>query len=351
MEYYAFTTQGLESITAREVEYALPDAVVTRARGGIVRFTYSGEQAPLLRLGTTEDVYAYIADGTVSRERKGKHDVARRLAASPHWHEAVGAARALKRKDVKRITFRVVSQRPGGDLAYRRADVQRTAADAVQAMFPRWKEVEDDSHLEIWVLQDDEYILAGVRLSDRRMRHRTYKVAHIGASLKPTIACSMAWLTNPEPNDIFLDPMCGAGTILIERAYCMPYLIASGGDADAGALAAARDNLLSVRRPVSLTRWDATHLPVPDGTVSRIASNLPFGKQHSEPEDLRALYTRFLREADRVLEPGGRMVLLTSQSELLRDILRGRRRLRYTETYRLTVLGTRATIYCIDASY
>ena len=36
MEYYAFTTQGLESITAREVEYALPDAVVTRARGGIV---------------------------------------------------------------------------------------------------------------------------------------------------------------------------------------------------------------------------------------------------------------------------------------------------------------------------
>ena len=92
MEYYAFTTQGLESITAREVEYALPDAVVTRARGGIVRFTYSGEQAPLLRLGTTEDVYAYIADGTVSRERKGKHDVARRLAASPHWHEAVGAA-------------------------------------------------------------------------------------------------------------------------------------------------------------------------------------------------------------------------------------------------------------------
>ena len=350
MEYYAFTTFGLERITAREVEYALPDAVVSRARGGIVRFSYSGDPVLLLRLGTTEDVYAYIADGTVSRERKGKHDVARKLAASPHWHEAVGVARELKRKGVKRITYRVVSQRPGGDLAYRRADVQRTAADAIQAMFPRWKEVEDNAHLEIWVLQEDEYILCGVRLSDRRMRHRTYKTAHIAASLKPTIACAMAWLTRPEPNDIFLDPMCGAGTILIERAYCMPYLIASGGDSDAEAVDATRQNLGAVKRPVSLSQWDAQRLPIPDGTVSRIATNMPFGKQHGAGADLRGMYTRFMREADRVLEPGGRIVLLSSQAGLVRNVLRRHRRLRDEETYQIAVLGTRATIFCIDAA-
>jgi 23S rRNA G2445 N2-methylase RlmL len=351
MEYYAFTTPGLESITVREVKYALPDAVISRGRPGIVRFSYPGDVPPLLHLGTTEDVFALIAEGLVSRDRKGKHDVARRVSASPHWHEAVGAARELKRKGVKRITFRVVSQRPRGDLAYRRSDVQRTVADAVQGLFPRWKEVVDNAHLEIWVWQSDEYILAGVRLSDRRMRHRTYKVAHIGASLKPTVACGMAWLTHPEPNDIFIDPMCGAGTILIERAYCMPYLMANGGDVDPEAISAASENLYSVNRPVSLSRWDATKLPIPSRTVSRIACNLPFGRAHSASEDLRGLYSRFMREADRVLEPGGRMVLMTSQTGLLRNALRRYGRLRCDEDYQVIVLGTRATIFCIDAAY
>lgn len=351
MEYYAFTTPGMEKITKREIEYALPDAVVARGRPGIVKFSYPGDYPPLLHLGTTEDVFALIADGLVSRERKGKHDIARRVTASPNWHEAVGAARELKRKGVKRITYRVVSQRPRGELAYRRADVKGTVADAVQALFPRWKEVEDNAHLEIWVWQSDEYIISGVRLSDRRMRHRTYKVAHIGASLKPTVACGMAWLTHPQPNDIFIDPMCGAGTILIERAYCMPYLIATGGDANPEAIDAASENLLNVKRQLSVTQWDATRLPIPSRTVSRIASNLPFGRQLSASDDLRGLYTRFMREADRVLEPGGRMVLMTSQTGLLRTVLRRYGRLRCDESYQVSVLGTRATIFCIDAAY
>ena len=79
--------------------------------------------------------------------------------------------------------------------------------------------------LDIWaeVHGDDGYI--SVKLSPNDMAQRPYKQAHIPASLKPTLAYSMVRLSRPHPEDVFLDAMCGAGTILLERALHQTVLL------------------------------------------------------------------------------------------------------------------------------
>ena len=50
---------------------------------------------------------------------------------------------------------------------------------------------EEGAHLEIWLRVMGKRAICGVRLSDQRMRHRTYKLEHFPASLRPTMAAAM----------------------------------------------------------------------------------------------------------------------------------------------------------------
>src|SRR5262249_39951081 len=160
-----------------------------------------------------------------------------------------------------------------------------------------------------WLTIDGATAVCGLRLSDRTMRHRSYKLEHLPASLRPTLAAAMVRLAGAGPNHVVLDPMCGAGTILAEQFELarQPRLVPRhvwGGARDAAALRAATPNL----RPLGqafLARWDATRLPLADQSVDRIISNPPFGKQLGRPEDIGPLYRQALREYDRVLRPGG----------------------------------------------
>ena len=38
------------------------------------------------------------------------------------------------------------------------------------------------------------------------MRHRTYKVEHFRASLRPTMAAALAWLADLKPKQVVVDP-------------------------------------------------------------------------------------------------------------------------------------------------
>jgi 23S rRNA G2445 N2-methylase RlmL len=158
------------------------------------------------------------------------------------------------------------------------------------------------------------------------MRHRTYKLEHRPASLRPTIAAAMIRLAQAKPQHMILDPMCGAGTILAEQAIAAGAVRAAhapllGGDLDAVAVRAAAVNLRRLGT-VHLACWDARCLPLAPASVDRIISNPPFGKQLSSPAAIGSLYQRMVLEYDRVLRPGGLAVLLVSEPTVLRAAAR-----------------------------
>ncbi|HEY6395765.1 MAG TPA: methyltransferase domain-containing protein, partial [Candidatus Binataceae bacterium] len=171
-----------------------------------------------------------------------------------------------------------------------------------------------------------------------------YKVAHRRASLRPSIAAALAWLSEPAEDDIVLDPFCGAGTVLIERAHLGRYRMLYGSDNDAAALEAARANAGPRFKPIQLERWDAGALPLANASIRKVITNLPWGISYGSHGDNRRLYPTWIAELNRVLDSKGLMVLLTAEWHLMRE-LTAKRRLNPIKTLRVSILGSPAAIY------
>lgn len=90
------------------------------------------------------------------------------------------------------------------------------------------------------------------------------------------------------------------------------------GDIRPEALTAVTTNVGNKYKPIELKEWDARDLPFENESIDKIVCNLPFGKQIGSEEENKELYGAFLGEVTRLLRPGGRAVLLTSDVFLLK---------------------------------
>lgn len=351
--FVAQTMPGIERIAAAEIGERDPTAHLLgtrsyRHQNGIVLFSAHGDPRSLLQLRTTEDVFFLVTHAAeIPTDRTGLEVLAKSLREARSFEAGLRCHRELQGANRGRTTFRVVV-RLQGHHAYRRSDVQRVVEGAIHARYPRWRLVDDRAWLEIWVTVLGREAFFGLRLSDETMRQRTYKHEHLPASLRPTVAAAMVRLSEPRPDDVFLDPMCGAGTILIERALAGRYRLLLGGDRGTDAVRVARGNVGPRYKPIEVRQWDATALPLDDASVDKLVSNLPFGEQIGSHEQNRALYPKLLAELVRVVRPGGRLVLLTGERALIRHVISGWRALRLRETYDVLLLGKSATIYVLD---
>jgi 23S rRNA G2445 N2-methylase RlmL len=307
-----------------EVGRRLPGVEITRTferfdrRTSLVLFRYGGAPRDLLGLRTIEDAFALIAElRHLPSGQAGLRAVRAALGSGRALDRALALAFQVRPRRRGKTTFRVIARQAGAP-GFRRVDLQRAAERGLLDRFPAWRLVEDEAQIEVWVSLVGSTLIAGLRLSDNTMRQRAYRRTNLPASLKPTVARAMVLLSNPQAEDVFLDPMCGSGTILIERAQAARYRLLWGGDIDPTAVQATRDNLGPRYQPIDIRQWDARHLPLQSGSVSALVTNLPFGKQIGTGEDNRSLYPALLAEWSRVLGERGRMVLLGAERRLLR---------------------------------
>jgi 23S rRNA G2445 N2-methylase RlmL len=227
-------------------------------------------------------------------------------------------------------------------------DAGQAIESALQKAMPRgMRRVKDDADVEIWLWLSGGEALIGLRLSDASMRHRTYKREHLPASLRPTLAAAMCMLSRPTEQDIVLDPLCGAGTILIERGLMAPYDRIIGGDIHSEAVQVARRNAKVAEMVVSWQNWDARKLPLENASVTRILSNLPFGKQLGSHRENIDLYNQLSQEFARVLDPKGLMVTLTSEDRLWDEML-SKYGWKIIKKQVLVVLGQPASIFVTE---
>jgi 23S rRNA G2445 N2-methylase RlmL len=315
---------GLEPVASDEITRDL-GGEVKRTAPGLVVFRLADIDPALLQLRTVEDVFL-LAWGTdqLTYRADDLDRIRRWTAREVDWARLLRLHHAIRPKPRAKPTYRLVAQMSGTH-GYRRIDARKALARGLEGKLPAsWRHAEENAAVEIWLTIHEATAICGLRLSDRTMRHRTYKLEHIAASLRPTLAAAMVRLAEIKPGQTVLDPMCGAGTILAEvltdaQAQQIPLQV-WGGDIDAAALRAAESNLRRLGQ-ARLTRWDAAQLPLDDHSVDRLISNPPFGKQLGTPNQMEALYQRMAAEYHRVLRPHGRAVLLVSDFPLLKKPL------------------------------
>jgi tRNA (guanine6-N2)-methyltransferase len=360
MLYALQTIPGLGTLAWREAEAALaegaergPKLVGIKAvpgRDDIVLFAHKGGPRRLLGLRASEDAFAVAARAyRVAPDERGLRQIYAAVrnsedtqSALDAWRRATGARSSAGKPQGG--TFRVIA-RSVGRQKFMRRDVGRAVSDAVRDSWPgTWRPVDEDADLEIWATLVEQELICAIRLSDASMRQRG-KTRHLPASLRPALAAAMVALTEPERDDIFVDPMAGAGTLLVERAAAGPFAEIHGGDLSTDAVNAMKENVRGIKGTVVTSRWDARRLPFEDGSVDKVAVNLPFGKQVSNAAQLPELYRASLAEIARVLRSGGRLVALAGDARALESARAAAARvLRPGPRHRVIVLGQNAMI-------
>ncbi len=327
---YAMTHGGIEAIAADEITRDLGGEVKKTSRGLVV-FRVNELTDAVLSLRTTEDVYLLAwGSGSLTYTAEDLDMIRTWTARKADWDHLFKLHHKIRPKTKGRPTYHIVCQMQG-EHGFRRADARDAFIAGLEGAIPHgWQYSNENAWLEFWLTIRSKTAVCGIRLSDRTMRHRTYKLDHVAASLRPTVAAAMVRLAGIGPAMTVLDPMCGAGTILAEaidlarkrgKAGRVRVL---GGDIDPNAVFVTSQNLEKLG-PADLARWDATALPLETESVDRIVSNPPFGKQLSSIDQIGPLYEAASLEWDRVLRPGGRAVLLAMEHEGLRRTLQARR--------------------------
>ena len=355
LTYLAHTQPGFEVIAADEIGRRLEDVRIRDTRvvadkNGMVLFDSDGDVRDLMALRTVEDLFVVVATlGDLPSSREALRRLETAAVRATTVEAGVNLVRQVQpgRGGRGKLRFRVVA-RQVGQTAFRRVDAQRAVERGIAARADRQWRLEEEGALEFWLTLFPHEALLALRLSDERMRQRDYKIENLPASLRPSAAAALVWLTHPQPDDVFLDPMCGAGTCLIERAQAGRYKLLLGGDVREEAVAVALRNIGPRYKPIEVRRWDARRLPLDTSSVSACAVNLPFGKQIGTHEENRTLYPAFLDEMARVLKGGARLVALTGDTRTFGAALQHTNRFVRRTVYPVRVLGQPAKVYVLD---
>lgn len=310
---FALTTRGLEPVCADEMA-ALAGVTVDEVAYRRVGANCTAPLVPLLGLRTVDDVFLDVATWPgIARQRSTLVRLSE-LGAQLGLHEAV--ARCAEVRDISRSPSFSVTANFVGKRNYSTAEIKQACAEGV-AQRTGWTYTPDDveADLNVRVFIERDVAFVGVRLGKRPLHRRVYKQSHVPGSLKPPVAAALLALAGVEPGMRVLDPCCGAGTILIEAA--LGGAVAQGGDSDVGVVAAAQANAVAAGVTIDAQGWDARALPVGDGSVDRVVSNLPWGREVQLDATLDVFYRRACAEMRRVLAPGGQIAVLTSLPHLV----------------------------------
>jgi len=342
--YFATLIAGLEPIVVDELGERLPGASFLGATRGKVFFSATGPPQDALELLTIENLFAYVDQLTgLPSSREG-------LQAIEEWAAGLDLTSALTLHHElngvpERPSFRITAQR-SGEHAYNSLEIAAAAGAGVVRHYG-WDVDLVGYDCDVRVYVTDDTALAGLRLSPEAL-HRRARVRHAAASLNATVAHAMCRLTQPTAGEVVVDPMCGAGTLLIERARLAEPALMIGGDVSVKPLEAAETNFDAAEVDAQLLCWDARRLPLARASVDALICNLPWGRRIGSHRSNRHLYPGFVRELARVLRPGGTAALLTQEKRLITRLLgRSSPPLQLLREDHLSLSGTHPAIYLV----
>lgn len=317
--------------------------IITRKPQRII-FQYMGNTKELLSLRTAECLFLLIKHlPNMTRSRRSLTAISSSLSRY-NFTQAISCCRQVGLSIRKRVLFRVIS-RMSGYRNFQKRDLQQIVERSL--IDKGWYLSESDTGLDVWAEIHGEDGYLSVRLSKPDMSQRSYKQVQVPHTLKPTVAYSMVRLSKPHPDDIFLDPMCGAGTILLERAFSGRYRYLLGGDISEEAIYATIKNFGRQHQPRQFFHWDSEVLPIQPGSVDKIVCNLPIDGLGTTTTDLYHHYQRFLKQFESAIKPGGNMVLLSMQSAPLNRLLKNQNKLKTRQQVGININGKKGRIFVV----
>lgn len=300
-----------------------------RPLGGL-RFAYGGSTRALKRLRSVVAVYA-----------SAYFDVPRPKALLGHQY----FSRLLRLIEEVRAQDDFASFRFGA--AGRETAVFARLAEAIEeASGLRHDPQEGELLLRVARAEDGWEVLA--RLTPRPLSARSWRKCNLAGGLNATLAYAMLRLGGVRESDRVFNPMCGSGTLLIERAALGPVRQLVGADLDPAAIACARENVTaSGARDIELGVLDVVEAELPARAFDLIVADVPWGDAVGSHAANATLYPAFLRAMAHVSSKHARLVLLTHDIALFERTLSEQERWQTREVVRAAHGGHHPRAYLL----
>lgn len=341
---YASTfISGLQDVVPAMLAHSLPRAEIQRLLDGMVIYRTGAGPGALAALRFTNNTFEVLRTfDRLGRDpiREMAARVARDKGLRRAIHQSLTAAEAGK-------TFRLIASDENRFVAMDERLRQAIEAGISGVKGLRVHRAKPD--LEFWLLHRRSG--AGFFLK-RLTSHTAYEEILAKGELRPELAYTLCFLSEPDPGDIVLDPFSGSGAIPFERDRAFPYNMIFAADKDPDQVRTLRQRLKSIktRDTVIAKRQDALAMAgFEDGFIHKIVTDPPWGYVEDVGMPLNDFYDRMLAEFSRVVRPGGLMVVLTAQKAVMARTLAQRRpALALLETHDILVSGKKAAIYKVQ---
>ncbi len=296
MRFLLSGDSGLEDVVVQELHQRCPSASARVNPHGIPGqiAVELDDVEPLLELSTIHHVLEVRNEAEVET----LEDV-RRVVAEGTFPELGGAR-----------SFRVTST-CRGDFGIEKMELQGAAGAALIRQHGTPVDLEE-FEVEIRVDLYGRRLVAGVQRTRRSLGNRVRRGRVLRSSLKPTVAASMLRLAgaHAEPGRL-IDPMCGAAVIPVEAARANPELEIHASDWDPGTVETARGTLRNHGLAFDVRTADARAMKEEtSGLFDYIVTDPPHGLRQARRTRLGVLYSELLAAFERVLKPGGRIVVI-----------------------------------------
>lgn len=174
-----------------------------------------------------------------------------------------------------------------------------------------------------------------------------YRAKALPASIHPAVAAAMLKTLQEylKPGASVLDPCCGSGTLLIERARLGACTL-TGVDIAKDALAICTENAKLAKVKVCLFNRDCAKFEG-NPAYDEVIANLPFGIRVGTHDNNERLYRKLVQNLPNWLVPDGIAILYTTEGRLLSSLLRSARELTLVKTVRIGAGGLSPHAYVI----
>lgn len=181
----------------------------------------------------------------------------------------------------------------------------------------------EEADLKIHIIKPENVWEVGIQLTPRPLSLRDYKVANMSGAMDPTVAYAVNSFCNLDTAHSYLNVFSGSATLLIEAAQCYPNLDKLiGFDNNKKHLSLSIKNIKEAGLIKRVQVKEADIFNKPDfGKFDVIVSDLPFGMSISKNEDLEKLYSAFIQYCEDTLNTEGRLVIYTSEYEIIESLL------------------------------
>ncbi|MBB6018117.1 methyltransferase domain-containing protein [Deinococcus radiopugnans] len=186
------------------------------------------------------------------------------------------------------------------------------------------------------------------RTTPRPLSARPWRVCNMHGGLNATLAYATHKLAGQRDVDRIFNPMCGSGTLLIERDLLGPSDALVGVDIEQSSVDCARTNIQAAGRDIEVARIDALHTDLPARSFDLIVADLPWGDAIGTHGGNSALYPAFLQEMHRLLSRQGRMAVITHEIRLFEGLLTGSAQWNARELLQVASGGHNPKVYLLN---